>query len=176
MVYSSCMWHCLFCGNPSLWITYNALLDCLGFGLSAGVSGCFSPVCHSLLFSNSAHQSHFQKCLQHILQKGDRLFVHLCLGVCVSWAIIEKNEYFMTTHILLHSCSLGTKSLVCSKLSWKFKHIYSSLKARHGYIFRLFVLLLDHHCCHLVDAVFWIWKVICFASYVEKSCLFWHGQ
>lgn len=100
-----------FVENLSLCVTYNALFDCLGLGLSAGVSVCFSPVCHSLLFSNSPYQSHFQMCLEHILQKGDRPFVHLCLGVCVAGAIIEKNEYFMTTHILMHSCSLGTKSL-----------------------------------------------------------------
>lgn len=106
---------CAIVENLSLRITYNALLDYLGFDLSTGVSGCFSPVCHSLLFSNSPYQSHFQKCLEHILQKGDRPFVHLWLGICVARAIIEKNEYFMTarfkTRILMHSCSLGTKSL-----------------------------------------------------------------
>lgn len=88
-------------------MTYSSLF----LGLSAGVSGYFSPVCHSLLFSNSPYQSHFQKCLEHILQKGDRPFVHLCLGICVAGPIIEKNEYFMTpgfkTHILMHSCSPG---------------------------------------------------------------------
>lgn len=128
-----------FVENLSLHITYNALLGYLGLGLSAGVSGCFSPVCHSLLFSNSPYQSHIQKCLEHILQKGNRPSVHLWLDICVTGTIIEKNEYFMMTrgpypYALMQSGHQIIRFALSMVLSWEFKHIYTSLKAWYGYI------------------------------------------
>lgn len=125
-----------FVENLSLCVTYNALFNCLGLGLSTGVSVCFSPVCHSLLFSNSPYQSHFQKCLEHILQKGDRPFVHV-FGCMCCWShnreewIFHDNPY---PYALMQSGHQIIRFAPSMLLSWEFKRIYSSLKACHSNI------------------------------------------
>lgn len=89
--------NCLVCAivhsvdSLSLCIINNALSVYLGLRFSTGVLGSYSPACQSLLFSNSPYQLHFQKCLEHILQEGDRPFIFCFGGLFVAADVIEKN-------------------------------------------------------------------------------------